>query len=123
MIRCKEKETYAQVLKVVQNYGSLRKFKDKVAGVRRTAAGEVRLRLTKSSQALGDQAVVKTMADKATLEITDIAEWTNSADVLEVVFRAIDSDLSVEAAPKLRPAYQGTRRYRLSCPRISLTRS
>jgi len=129
MIQCKEKEAYAQVLKAVQNDGTIQEFKHNVAGIRRTAAGELLLRMTKASDEctgklqkaiqniIGEQAVVKAIADKVTLEIRDIAEWTTSDEVLEAVFRAIDCDLSAEAAPKLRPAYQGTQTATLILPK------
>ncbi|KAM8701847.1 hypothetical protein ACLKA7_004892 [Drosophila subpalustris] len=129
MIRCKEKDSYAQVLKVVHSGAAIQEFKNKVSGIRRTAAGEILLRMTKASdectgklqkaiqEAIGKQAEVKAIADKVTLEIRDIAEWTTSEEVLEAVFKAIDCDLSSEATPKLRPAYQGTQTATLILPR------
>ncbi|KAM8702461.1 hypothetical protein ACLKA7_001792 [Drosophila subpalustris] len=121
--------SYAQVLKVVHSGAAIQEFKNKVSGIRRTAAGEILLRMTKASdectgklqkaiqEAIGKQAEVKAIADKVTLEIRDIAEWTTSEEVLEAVFKAIDCDLSSEAAPKLRPAYQGTQTATLILPR------
>ncbi|KAL7723847.1 hypothetical protein ACLKA6_010356 [Drosophila palustris] len=129
MIRCKEKDAYAQVLKAVHSEASIQGFKDKVSGIRRTAAGEILLRMNKASDestgrlqkaiqdAIGEQAEVKAIADKVTVEIRDIAEWTTSDEVLEAVFQAIDCDLSSEAVPKLRPAYQGTQTATLTLPK------
>ncbi|KAL7726492.1 hypothetical protein ACLKA6_001114 [Drosophila palustris] len=104
-------------------------FKGKVSGIRRTAAGEIPLRMNKASDestgrlqkaiqdAIVEQAEVKAMADKVTVEIRDIAKWTTSDEVLEAVFQAIDCDLSSEAVPKLRPAYQGTQTATLILPK------
>ncbi|KAL7726011.1 hypothetical protein ACLKA6_005759 [Drosophila palustris] len=81
MIKCKEKEAYAQVLKAVHGDGALQEYKDKVSGIRRTAAGEVLLRMTKASDEttgklqkaiqslIGDRGEVKALADKVALEI------------------------------------------------------
>ncbi|KAM8702483.1 hypothetical protein ACLKA7_001814 [Drosophila subpalustris] len=129
MIKCKEKEAYAQVLKAVHGDGALQEYKDKVSGIRRTAAGEVLLRMTKASDEttgklqkaiqslIGDRGEVKALADKVALEIRDIAEWTTSDEVLAAVFKNIEGDISAESAPKLRPAYQGTQTATLTLPK------
>ncbi|XP_068148345.1 uncharacterized protein [Drosophila tropicalis] len=120
MVKCKDPANYAMVLKSVHTDAGIQQFKENVCAVRRTAAGELLLQLTKPAddatvklqqavkQALGDTADVKAISDKAMVEIKDLAEFHTADDLLLAVLELIDEDLPAECHPKMRKAYSGT---------------
>ncbi|XP_068150190.1 uncharacterized protein [Drosophila tropicalis] len=114
MVKCKHPSNYAMVLKSVHTDAGIQQYKENVCAVRRTAAGEPLLQLTKPAdeataklqqavkQALGDTADVKAITVKALVEIKHLAEF-HTADL-----ELIDEDLPAECHTKMRKAYSGT---------------
>ena len=129
LVKCKDAASYAQVVKTVHTDDSLQQYRESVIGLRRTAPGEVLLRMQKHCDEntykllvavkakIGEFAEVKAMSDKVALEIRDIPEWCSRTDVLEAVFAKIDSDIPADATPKLRAAYRGTQTASIVLPK------
>ncbi|KAL7723843.1 hypothetical protein ACLKA6_010352 [Drosophila palustris] len=120
LVKCKDAADYAKVLASVQTSKELQQYKENVRGVRRTAAGEVLLQMSKTAddatsklhhavqKALGESANVTVISDKVRLEIRDLPEWASAEDVTLAVLKHMEGDLPVESAPKLRKGYRGT---------------
>ncbi|KAM8702705.1 hypothetical protein ACLKA7_000835 [Drosophila subpalustris] len=120
LVKCKDAADYAKVLASVQTSKELQQYKDNVRGVRRTAAGEVLLQMSKTAddatsklhhavqKALGESANVTVISDKVRLEIRDLPEWASAEDVTLAILKHMEGDLPVESAPKLRKGYRGT---------------
>ncbi|KAL7726028.1 hypothetical protein ACLKA6_005775 [Drosophila palustris] len=120
LVKCKDAADHAKVLAPVQTSKELQQYKENVRGVRRTAAGEVLLQMSKTAdnttsklhhavqKALGETANVIVISDKVRLEIRDLPEWATAEDVTLAVLKHIEGDLPVESAPKLRKGYRGT---------------
>ncbi|KAL7727239.1 hypothetical protein ACLKA6_015997 [Drosophila palustris] len=117
-VTMKQKEAYAR-MKQIQDK-EFQQYKENVRDVRRTAAGEVLLQMSKTAdntfsklhhavqKALGETANVTVISDKVRLEIRDLPEWATAEDVTLAVRKHIEGDLPVESAPKLRKGYRGT---------------
>ncbi|KAL7726523.1 hypothetical protein ACLKA6_001145 [Drosophila palustris] len=129
LVKCKDAADYAKVLASVQTSKELQQYKENVRGVRRTAAGEVLLQMSKTAdnttsklhhavqKALGETANVIVISDKVRLEIRDLPEWATAEDVTLAVLKHIEGDLPVESAPKLRKGYRGTQIASMFTPR------
>ncbi|BFF88734.1 uncharacterized protein DMAD_07660 [Drosophila madeirensis] len=120
VVKCKDQESYAEVLRAVKSDKAILEFRDSVSAIRRTAAGELLLQMGKHGDGatakllkafqtkVGNIAEVKAISEKVLIEVRDISEWTTPEEVLEAIFAKIDGDLPTESVPKLRKAYRGT---------------
>ncbi|XP_070067099.1 uncharacterized protein [Drosophila virilis] len=120
LIKCTESMPYADVLKMVKTAPALQALKNNVQGIRKSAAGELILRLQKPSHpatdqlhvaissALAGKAAVRTLQETVQMEVLDIDESTTADEVLTALFASVEGDIPVEATPTMRAAYGGT---------------
>uniref|UniRef100_A0A0R3NVW3 CCHC-type domain-containing protein n=1 Tax=Drosophila pseudoobscura pseudoobscura TaxID=46245 RepID=A0A0R3NVW3_DROPS len=120
LVKCTEEASYADILKLVKAAPTLQNLKNKVQGIRKTASGELLLRMQQSSDpatqelqmaiqvALGDKAAVKAMQETVAVEVLNIDELTTGDEVCEAKAAAIDGDLPQGAVPYMRKACGAT---------------
>lgn len=122
IVRPKEKENYAEILKRVKNDVPLEKASDCVDKIRRTATGDMLIVLTKDhtdkvpglqnaiAELLGEEATVLRKGPEKDLEIRDIDELTSKEEILEALQRAAGGErgIALDAIKSLRKAYGGT---------------
>ncbi|XP_070065733.1 uncharacterized protein [Drosophila virilis] len=120
LITCTESMPYADVIKMVKTAPALQALKNNVQGIRKSAAGELILRLQKPSDpatdqlrvaissALAGKAAVRTLQETVQMEVLDIDESTTADEVLTALSASVEGDIPVEATPTMRAAYGGT---------------
>lgn len=122
IIRPKEKEKYADVLKRMKNDTSAEHVRSCVDKIRRTTAGDMLIILNREnndkavelqkqiSTMLGEEAIVVSKVDEELLEINDLEESTTKEEILEALEKAAGADhkISTDAVKSLRKAYGGT---------------
>ncbi|KAH8420670.1 hypothetical protein KR222_010789, partial [Zaprionus bogoriensis] len=121
--------SYADMLRTVKSDPSLKHLSQSVQGMRKTANGNMVLRLNKGSEqsacdfrtavekALSGKAVVKKVSDQAQVEICDLDEITTKEEVINAVRDKLsDSEISVEAVKSLRAVSGGRQIASLTLP-------
>jgi len=121
--------SYADILKVVKSDPSLKHLSEDVQGVRKTAKGDLLLRLSKKpahsanelqaavEKVLGSRAVVKTLTDMCQVEIRDLDELATREEVIEAIKKPLnDSALSTEVVQSLRVMKDGSQTAKLYLP-------
>lgn len=122
IIRPKEKEKYADILKRVKQDASANQARDYVDKIRRTAKGDMLIVLRKENNektpelqniiagVLGEEAVVIAKCHEEELEIKDIDETTTILEILEALQNTAGDDckITIDAVKSLRKAYGGT---------------
>ncbi|KAM8702441.1 hypothetical protein ACLKA7_001772 [Drosophila subpalustris] len=120
IVKCSEATPYSEVLKTVKAAPNLQSLKDSVKTIRKSASGELILRLHRNSDPATEQlhtalsavflgkAEVKAMQETVDVEILDIDETTTAEEVLTALFASLESDIPARATPHMRKAYGGT---------------
>ncbi|XP_041451988.1 uncharacterized protein LOC121405376 [Drosophila obscura] len=120
LVKCTEGASYADILKLVKAAPTLQNLKNKVQGIRKTASGELLLRMQQPSdpaiqelqtaiqEALGDKAAVNAMQETVAVEVLDIDELTTGEEVWEAIVAAIGGHLPQGAVLYMRKAYGAT---------------
>lgn len=127
LIEKKGDKSYVELLTSVKNDPKLTEVAKAVSKIRRTQKGDLLIQLSESgtktaefqqrlSEALGQQAVVKTLTHRVSLEIRDMDEATSK----EEISAAIRAQFNVEEVPvskiSLRKGYGGTQTASFSLP-------
>ncbi|KAM8711934.1 hypothetical protein ACLKA7_012445 [Drosophila subpalustris] len=123
--------SYADMLRMVKTDPSLKHLSGDVQGVRKTAKGDLLLRLSKKpahspqelqeavGKVLGSRAVVKTLSEMSQVEIRDMDELVTKEEVLEAVKGAInDSTTTIDIIRSLRAMKDGSQIATLNMPAI-----
>ncbi|KAL7725623.1 hypothetical protein ACLKA6_005682 [Drosophila palustris] len=123
--------SYADMLRMVKTDPSLKHLSGDVQGVRKTAKGDLLLRLSKKpahspqelqeavGKVLGSRAVVKTLSEMSQVEIRDMDELVTKEEVLEAVKGAInDSTTTIDIIKSLRAMKDGSQIATLNMPAI-----
>jgi len=112
--------SYADILKKVKAEPQLKELGQAVQAVRRTAKGELLVILNKVSDpktvelqttmkaVLGNNVDVRALTETMLIEVKDIDETTDKADILCAVQSQFDVELPESAVVNLRVAYGGT---------------
>ncbi|KAL7726025.1 hypothetical protein ACLKA6_005772 [Drosophila palustris] len=121
--------SYADMLRVVKSDPSLKHLSGDVQGVRKTAKGDLLLRLSKKpahspeelqeavGKALGNRAVVKKLSEMSLLEIRDLDELVTKEEVLEAVRGATnDLTITIDMIRSLRAMRDGSQIATLNMP-------
>lgn len=122
IIRPKEKENYAEILKRVKQDASASQVRDCVDKIRRTTAGDMLIVLRKEdnekagdlqkmiANLLGEEAIVVAKSHEEDLEIKDLDETTTKQEIVEALQKAAGDDITItlEVIKSLRKAYGGT---------------
>lgn len=122
IIRPKEKEKYAEILKKVKRDIPDEQARQCVDKIRRTATGDMLIVLTKEnsekalelqkaiSETLGNEAAVISKTQEEDLEIKDIDETTTKEEVFDALLKAAGDNckITMETIKSLRKAYGGT---------------
>ncbi|KAL7726527.1 hypothetical protein ACLKA6_001149 [Drosophila palustris] len=96
---------------------TLQSLKGSVQGIKKSANGEMILRMQKHSDpateqlhtalkaVFTDKAAIK--ADTVTIEVLNIDETTSADEVLSAIFASLEGDILVEVVPAMRKAFGG----------------
>ncbi|XP_064539656.1 uncharacterized protein LOC135429319 [Drosophila montana] len=114
---------------LVKSDPALKHLSGDVHGIRKTAKGDLLLRLNRKPEhsadelqeavgkALGDRAVVRTLTETSQVEIKDLDELATKEEVLEAIKSALQDDsLPIETIKSLRPAFGGQQRATVTLP-------
>ncbi|KAM8702440.1 hypothetical protein ACLKA7_001771 [Drosophila subpalustris] len=119
IVKCTEATPYAEVLKMMNADPSLQALKGNVQGTRKSAAGELILRMQKQDDpatnqlqlalktVLSEKALVKTVHETIMIEVHNIDETTTADEVLMALFASFEGDIPSGVAPLMRKAYRG----------------
>ncbi|KAL7723837.1 hypothetical protein ACLKA6_002330 [Drosophila palustris] len=119
IIKCTEKTPYADVVKMMNAEPSLQDLKGNVQGIRKSASGELVLRMQKREDPatdqlqsalrtmLSDKALVKTVHDTVMIEVHNIDETLTADELLVALFASIEGDIPAEVVPSMRKTYSG----------------
>ncbi|KAL7723089.1 hypothetical protein ACLKA6_001158, partial [Drosophila palustris] len=119
IVKCTEATPYADVLKMMNADPSLQALKGNVQGTRKSAAGELILRMQKQDDpatnqlqlalktVLSEKALVKTVHETIMIEVHNIDETTTADEVLMALFASFEGDIPSGVAPLMRKAYRG----------------
>ncbi|KAM8701306.1 hypothetical protein ACLKA7_001851, partial [Drosophila subpalustris] len=120
IIKCSEATPYSEVLKTVKAAPNLQSLKDSVKTIRKSASGELILRMHRNTDPATEQlhtalsavfsgkAEVKAMQETVDVEVLDIDETTTAEEVLTALFASLECDIPARATPHMRKAYGGT---------------
>lgn len=122
IIRPKEREQFAEVLKKVKQNPAANEISKCVDKIRRTAAGDMLLILTKNdtdktaqlkitmAELLGEEATVVTKVQEVELEIKDLEEIVTKQEILEAIQKTTGegNEVTIDAIKSMRKAYGGT---------------
>ncbi|KAL7725925.1 hypothetical protein ACLKA6_000691 [Drosophila palustris] len=119
IVKCTEKTPYADVVKMMNAEPSLQDLKGNVQGIRKSATGELILRMQKRDdpatdqlqsalrKMLSDKALVKTVHDTVMIEVHNIDETLTADELLVALFASIEGDIPAEVVPSMRKTYRG----------------
>ncbi|KAL7726808.1 hypothetical protein ACLKA6_001519 [Drosophila palustris] len=119
IVKCTEKTPYADILKMMNAEPTLQNLKGSVQGIRKSANGEMILRMQKQSDpateqlhtalkaVLTDKAAIKSVHDTITIEVFNIDETISADEVLLALCACYEGDIPFEAVPTMRKAYGG----------------
>lgn len=122
LIRPKEREKYADILKRVKQDATVENVGQYVDKIRKTKAGDMLLVLTKENNdkaaeikktvadILGNEATVVTKVPEVAIEIKDLDETTTKYEVLEALLKVVNgyNSITLDAITSIRPTYAGT---------------
>lgn len=127
IIETKGDLSYAQILRNVKADPKLEEIGKAVSRIRRTQKGGLLLQLDGTGdrttefksvirEALGEQASVRTLTQRTTIELKDVDEVTSKEDICEAVKAQFGLEVSIADIVSLRKAYGGTQTATMNLP-------